>query len=939
MAFVVTSVSISAQDILKGYSLSLEEIKDPYLKNEIRSISIDKCDEDWCLYVNNKMISTFDDSQNVTQYITDDNKLINIKIDLSNLIIDFDYIDNYYQSFTAALKLTNSDNKQYLDFYPNRSEQYYIRLMGIKSDTGWTFPSQRHDYVYQNEFGNVVYFPVNYSFYLDTLQNLLIVEHNTNISHFTVDSEVMIQSIFLETFVNAHPLATEYLEKDLPMRSFDQAKNVPYASSLIDQVVENEILVLKHKDSSLTYEVPLRQFLTFWRRISEGNYDTSTTETIQTVCQWHEDVCAGVRAHYHDSGRLYAVFGSSYSYDDVDSYDVTELVHSYTTLYKNISWPQDIWIDGTNNIHNDLVAKQMKINQSTWGDYSPFTLDDYTDDCEDDFDCSYKQLTKYSQKSATWGSWSGYSSQYPSACQDSNNCSWESARFYNKRTGYWNPYSSYTTGYPSSCADSYDCRWKSLRYYRSRSYSYVGTYSAWKSSCSVTDDHHCSTYYKYTCKVGASSYTRYSTTSYNLFTQGLCSSGYRITGKVRGYRYRYIKWGTWSSYSTNSCSDIVGYRKCESQLRYATSYRSWGNWSGYNQTSCSNNDLTQCQGPITYYRQRTKNWSNWTDYIYDSCLPNADKLCQYQTKYAYRYKIWSGWSAWLDYDPSIIPSDNRQIYYRTNQGEISWDDYPGTSDKVGQDSMFLNETQTIDNGSRLVTYDVAKFSQTQLSTMSEMSESALIDLSEQIAISAKKQNLLQVLLRENDRVLLSDLEEENLSDYNEIGNIAKENFLNSSLFIPYVYVRDHYRATKKNMEIVGYNDSLQITNTKTSPHNKSETLSLIENWMSVYKDNKVIFYDHNHPLHAYEELPDNWKDYQLLLEELTNAGIEDNQITISLNKDDVISIRNYLDNGGYQKMGTCEILVRFSHLIEDKQGSFNNWLNSYQGDCSYVDSD
>jgi len=939
LVFIFNSEIINAENILQGYSLALDEINDPHIRNEIRSIAIDKCDLNWCLYVNNQMISTFNDSEHVTQYITSDNKSINIKVNLDSLMVDFDYVDYRYQSFTAALRLINIENKQYLDFYPNRNDQFFVRLIGIKNDNRWIFPDQRYDYSYQDEHGNTVYFPVNYSFYLDTAQNSLIVEHNNNISRLTVNQEVMVQSIFLETFVNAHPLAIEYLKKDLPMKSFYQAKNVPYSSSLIDQAVANEMLVLKHKESNLTYEVPLRQFLTFWRRISEGNYDTSTTETIQTVCQWHEDVCAGVREHYQDSGRLYAVFGSSYSYDDVDSYDVTELVHSYTTLYKNITWPNDLWISGSNNINNELVAGQMKINQATWGDYSPFTLDNITEDCEDNFDCSYKQATKYSQKSANWGSWSGYSSQYPNECQDNGNCSWESSRFYNKRTGYWNPYSSYTVGYPFDCVDSFDCRWKSLRYYRSRSYSYVGTYSSWKSSCSVTDDHHCSTYYKYTCKVGASSYTRYSTTSYNLFTQGLCGSGYRITGKISGYRYRYINWGSWSSYTTNSCSNVVGYSKCESQLRYATSYRSWGNWTGYNQTSCSNSDVIQCQGPVTYYRQRTKIWSDWTDYLYDSCIPNADRLCQSQTRYAYRYKSWSGWSDWLEYDPNVTPSDNRQIYYRTNQGVITWEDHPGTSNTIGQDSMFLNETKTIDNGSRLVTYELARLSQTQLDTISEMSESALIDLSEQIAIGVKKQSLLQVLLRENDRVLLSNLEEENLSDYNNVGNIAKENFLNSSIFIPYVYVRDHYRAAKKDMEIVGYNDSVQVTNTKVGSLNVNETLSLIENWMTIYRDNKVIFYDHHDPLHAYEELPDNWENYQLLLDELMNAEINDSQITISLNQDDIISIRNYLNSGGYQKMGTCDILVRFSYLINDKQGSFNDWLNSYQGECTYVDSD
>ena len=938
MIFLVLffNIDVSAESVLNGYSLSLTDITDQRILDEIKMLKIEPCDDKWCLYINNIMVKKFEGEEVVYDHQSIDKTLIKIRVSLTSNQVTFTYNNISNFNFMTLLKLSNIEDNIYLDIFFDLDKAEHVRLLGTKNENGYNFNNLSHQYIYHKD-GQTHYFPIELQFYLNSDNNILSVKHNEDISTYTVEPNISVQSFFLETFVENHPLDIDYLRKDLPMKSFQLAKTELYDHSLIDKAVENEKLVLKHEESGLTHVVDLKQFLTFWRRVSEGEYDTSSTETIQVVCQWPEDICENVRNDYQDQGRLYAVFGSSFAYEDVKNEQIVELVHKYLELYKNIQWPEDSWSLGKDNVDDPYVYVQMRVNEATWQNWSLYTTIDSREDCEDDFNCTYQTRTMYKKQSMSWDAWSSYSNQYPSDCNDSYDCQWESIRFYNKRVAYWSAYSSYTTGYPSSCNDSVDCRWRSLRYYRYRTYSYIGTYSGFKSTCSITNDHHCSRYYKYTCQKGVSTSTRYSTLNYTIFTQGPCGSGYRITNKQSGYRYQYIKWGAWSGYSTNTCSNITGYKNCESQLRYSTSQKVWSSWTGYNQTSCYGNDLTQCLGPTTFYRIRNRSYGNWSEYVYESCLSDEDTNCVGQTQYAYRYRSWSGYSDWLDYDASVSENDNRMIYYRTNKGSVSWDEEPGDSQSIGQGIMYQNESKTIDQGLQYEEIEVAELLDKSLNTLTDMNENAIMNLANEIALATSRQLTLKKLMRLNERVLYDEVLEASLSDFLTEGQDMKRTFLATEIFIPYVYIRDHYRAIKKEMSVTDYDQEFQLSSTKNEIDTVTSLAPLIQQW-KLFKDNKVVFYDPNDPLHDYEILPENWRAHSSLLAALADLKIDGNMISISLTKTDIKDIEEYLNDNNYQ-VSSCDILVRFSYLISDETGGFEQWLNDYKGVCNNVDSD
>ena len=934
MILFLATTNMYAKEIISGYVLEVDKISDEHIRSNIMSLIIDNCDNEWCLYINNKKEVILNADSTTYDYLTKDNEVINIAIDLSDHRITLRYEKNQQYLFNAKIVLIVNENDNYIDFYPLSDRTNHTRLYGYISGSTYVFDEIDHEYQYQDKNGIIRYFPVNYRFVFDTNSNRLNVFYNEKTCSYEVNNEIIHQSVFFENFVAAHPLAIDYLAKDLPKRNFNDAKNLLYASSLIDKAVSNESITLYNNEYGQSYNVLLRQFITYWRRLSNGEYDTSTTDTIQTVCQWHEDACENVRQQYQESGRLYAVFGNDFVYEDIEKYDVLEPKIVLSTRYKNISWPDDKWVLGLTN--NEITtAKQMKVNYGSWGDWTTFSTTDERVDCEDAFDCTYQQKLRYRQKTASWSNWSSYTTAYPSDCQDSDDCSWESVRYYSKRTASWLPYSSYTATYPSDCQDSYDCRWQSQRFYRSRSYSYSGTYSAWKSSCSVTNDYHCETYYKYTCKLNNVTNERFSTINYSINAQGPCSSGYKISTKQAGQRYRYIKWGTWSAYTTTSCSSVTGYTQCENQLRYATSYKSWSGWSGYNQTTCTANELTQCLGPLTHYRQRSRIWTNWSDYVYDQCSHNTDRQCQSQQQYSYRYRTWSGWSDWLNYDANIIKSDNVDVQYRSNQGVISWDKIKGNSDLIGEGYYYLEENKQVNDGIVLVNNEYVRLKLTSLDTMNDKTEALIMSLSNQIAIASQYQYLLKELLLSNDKVLFDDLFTHDLADNNEY---YRNIFLNSELFIPYIYVLDHYRAVKRDVEKVNHNLNQIHNSGLILIDDKLIKASLMPQTIMQFQDNRVIYYNYLDPLHQYEELPANWQPHSVFIEELKNADLSIYDTRIILDKNDIQAIKDYLALDGYQKIGTCDILSQFAYLIEDSSGKFSHWLTNYKGSCENVSS-
>ena len=938
----ISVINISAENKIESYTLSLESLNDQYLKNMISSMSIiyKENDDSWCLYINNEFVAMTSDNQKMSfDFNLSSGDHLSLIVDQSTLEVHFSYTKSSDVILVSAIVLNNEDNLQYISFYPDASSlDNCIKLKAMSSGNILSFDQFEYNYAYQEQ-GVIKTKKISYDIKINNEINQVLVNKNGSLAEYNIEPTLEKQTFFLETLVPQHSLSIDYLSKDLDMRTFQAAKFQLYTTEEIDRAVENEKLLLKHEQSGLTYQVPLRQYITLWHRIGAGDYDTSTTEIIQTVCQWQQEVCSNVRERYTDNGRLYAVFGSSYDYVDVEKYTDRELKQIEIKSYKNITWPNDLWVTTSNPVLKEYSIGQMKTNVGFWSDWSSYSEENKVSDCSDQFDCNYKSQVFYKKRTASWSDWNDYSSNYPASCNDSFDCSWESASFYNKRTGTWSAYGSYTNQYPYDCNDNDDCSWKSLKYNRSRTSSYSGTYSGWKASCNITDDYHCTNYYKYTCKLNSNYNTRYSNVYYSVGSQGACASGYKITSRIKGYRYRYLSWSVWSSYTTNNCVVSVGYRKCQSETRYATRYRNWGAWSGYIQSTCNASNDTQCLGPKTYYRSRWKNWGAWSNYSYDNCSENATVQCASAKLFSYQYRNWLGWSEWEPIDLSISKNPELDVYYRVNDGLITWDEIQGNSKILGTGAYWLNESKIINDGFMEVDVDYATNKISILETYPEMTEARINELANKLSTASIKNALLNTLLSTNGKVLWKDIEEisqTDLIEYQNNGIQGRDRFLNSKIFIPYIYVREHYRAVLRDIEIKGYNDTLNISNRIASVIAIEDVGKLVTSFINTDRESKVIYYDYHNPLINYNEIPDNWIEHMVLLDEIKNANLNNYDFKIVLNKDDINNIRSYLLNGGYQKIGSCDILREFSYLIEDNDSQFENWLSGTESGCGNV---
>ncbi len=219
--------------------------------------------------------------------------------------------------------------------------------------------------------------------------------------------------------------------------------------------------------------------------------------------------------------------------------------------------------------------------------------------------------------------------------------------------------------------------------------------------------------------------------------------------------------------------------------------------------------------------------------------------------------------------------------------------------------------------------------------MQDKTEALIMSLSNQIAIASQYQHLLKELFMSNDKVLFEDLITYDLGDDN---NYYRNIFLNSKLFIPYIYVLDHYRAVKRDVEKVNHNLNQLHHSILLLRDDKLINGSLLPQTIIQFQDNRVIYYNYLDPLHQYEELPANWQPHSVFIEELRNADLSLYDTRITFDKNDIQAVRDYLASEGYQKIGTCDILSQFAYLIEDSSGKFSHWLANYKGSCDNVSS-
>lgn len=905
---------VYAQEEVRAYQFDTDQLKNQEIKDQLSDVQLMNNGDTWALYVNHKLIQEKKKQDTLSFSFPLENQYdVTLQFNLLLEKADISLTKKSITYVVAKCIITMIDGKEILLYYPDSTSDEYIMYEATISediiDFGWIEDT--------------------YHIYINKKENKGYIESDGVIQSFHIYPQETIQSIFLETLVPSHPLDMEYLEKGLEMRSFQQAKEQLYSSDAIDQAVQNEMLTLIHERTGLTYEVPLRQFITFWKRISSENYDTTTTETIQTVCQWQENACENVRLKYTDSGRLYAVYGREYIYDViVPQTDIITVVEDRKE-YKNIYWPDDLWENSVSWPQlSDYTIVQAKKRTGQWSSYQLGNEDEW-EDCEDAFDCEAKKETLYRYQQATWGSWQPYQTDYPYDCEDNADCTWEKTTLYRKQTATPTGYGSYTAGYPYDCEDNVNCEWKSKTFYKKRTSYKTNNYSSFVTSCSITNDYHCETYYQYSCRNFLKTQTKYSTTSFSVDQQGPCDSGYKITSVKKGYRKRYIGWNAYQD--ADSCTASVGYTQCQSETRYAENWKKWSDWSDYSYTSCTSNSLTNCSSGKTFYRIRNKIWSDWSDYSTNSCSSGSNKRCEKKEEYYYRYRSWSDWSEWENVSEKLPVSSTLDVYYRKNDGIAVWEENKGGID-FGVSPYYTSEENVTENQWVEKEVQYAKVKTQTLGLLPYMTESQIHQQADLLRNASEIQKQYEQLKSIHGQVLWEQLDKVNEDLYD---TEIKNQFLESKIFIPYIYVREHYRAKKQDFPIDSYYHEWNLyQNQQLDTETVYESVELLSVFDPIYKDSKVIYYDYKDPLVNYESLPDNWQGYESLIEEIKRSDLNQYRIRIELTQQDIEDITEYLQEGGYEKLGSCELLHRFSYIFKETDDSMRNWLIQSEKGCS-----
>ena len=321
---------------------------------------------------------------------------------------------------------------------------------------------------------------------------------------------------------------------------------------------------------------------------------------------------------------------------------------------------------------------------TTFGDYKDSKYGSYTSDCTSK---TVNDTCKtYNTSGATCGydfsSWSAYTDWSTTSCSSSDTKDCYSRTEYRSRTCSTYKTSGPTCGYNSWVKQSVTA----------------------VDSCTATTG----TTYKYECSAKCILTTgdcvkgKYKRTYYTRTAKGCAAAGCST-------------WGSWSGYSTTSCTASAGSKECGTRTTYryrtrtktakscaaagcsvynkktqyscptsktavykscylyecpstktavynsctsyscpyyrTTNYSSWSAWSDWSSTSCTAGDLVDCDTKTTNYK-RTRDWGSWSDYIYTTASTSSTTDNKSHLEYRYQTRTLT----WGDYSDYIYTS-------------------------------------------------------------------------------------------------------------------------------------------------------------------------------------------------------------------------------------------------------------------------------------------
>jgi len=460
---------------------------------------------------------------------------------------------------------------------------------------------------------------------------------------------------------------------------------------------------------------------------------------------------------------------------------------------------------------------------------------------------------------------------------------------------------------------------------------------------------------------------------------------YNTSGDKCGYTYS--DWTSWSSWVQRSCTTSdENTKQCGSYKEYRTRTRSekscvdagCATWSDWTTASCEEKtNETQCR---TVYKYYSLDWSNWTSWSSSSSPPSyivsKDKFESQTTQYVRARTSEFKWTDWMPDVTTCTGSKCPDEIVRTQK----YSDVNGTPYQAKGTVYTNNDWSEWEDVPSSVTTGYAKtgYEYTYRTVKKEPSQENITDLyvseGEPITIGTLTKQTESTInyqkYQMNQAYAGTQLLEEIKSGifqekYNELGNtnitwdeystaksqnnawyqstvsssVSGDNWLKQKNFVPYIYIRSHYRAEYTTETIAGYsgegNMTVSITEKQDKIVDKSANGDLVLDSGS-YRNTKVIYFDYNQPLKQYEDnLPANWDEetYDLFITAMQHsvANEYEGEIRVVMSLNDIQEMKEYLIDHP-DSLGDCDFLRHFARIFETTSDELRSFLDG-SGSC------
>jgi len=215
-----------------------------------------------------------------------------------------------------------------------------------------------------------------------------------------------------------------------------------------------------------------------------------------------------------------------------------------------------------------------------------------------------------------------------------------------------------------------------------------------------------------------------------------------------------------------------------------------------------------------------------------------------------------------------------------------------------------------------------------LGTREMMTQAQIMELSSRIGQAAVRAAIIQQLGPDLDASNFEAVYGQMKEQYADVGRQASQRFLTSKIFTPYVYVTDHWRATRQPFTVRTFSADWNFMRQYVSQAVGSAVGRLVVS-MASPGEVAVIYFDPHDPLATRDTLPANWQGHKELLDAIRLADTSSAPVVVTLTAQDVAAIQRWLASHGTDD--PIAFLRAFRHVFTKVPAELSSLLGDQEG--------